>query len=151
MNLTTVRLSPLLRSGSTLQEPVDDHFGEPTGPYQRMASTITTEAQLVYEKHEKNTTLFSGDTVPITGRLVFETTTLNTALTAAGINELKNGDMITGIAEDTSGSIRDVEYLIVEVRPTAQLKTGYNIAVPATTTAFFTNNTEAIAASKAVR
>lgn len=146
MNLADVRVLPLRRSGSTSTEQLDEDFQEPTGPYQRMDSTLVLQAQVVFERYERNMTLFNGDTKPVIGRLVFKTTDLYTVLAAAGIAELANGDMITGLGRDAqTGAIKEVDFLILEVRPTAQLHGG-----PATTTAYFGHNTEVRAGSKRV-
>lgn len=134
MNLTDVEIRTLQRSHGTNQEILDTDFQEPTGPYARRGS-IALKAQVVFERHERNMTLFGGDTKPVIGRLVFRTKDLHDELATYGLDKLNNGDLITKLENIT------VEYLIVEVRPTAWLRTNGK-ATPQTMTAYFSHNDE---------
>lgn len=146
MNETDVRIRTLRRDGAVSEEPLDEDFQEPTGPYRRQDDELILPAQVVFEKHEKNMTLFNGDQKLVVGRLVFKTQKLNDKLKAEGIVALQNGDLITSISRDLNGVLQDVEYLIFEVRPTAWLR-----GVPLTTTAYFGQNTDEIAGLAQVR
>ena len=136
MNLTTVEIRPLPRSHGTSSQQLDSDFLEPTGPYDYM-SPILLDAQVVMEQYERNLTTLSGDLKPIIGRLVFRNIDLRLSLEALGLDKLMNGDLIIKV-EDV-----DVEYEIVEVRPTAWLRQrGGSKATPQTMTAFFGHNRE---------
>jgi len=131
MNLTTVEIRPLPRSHGVSSQQLDSDFLEPTGPYDYQAP-ILLDAQVVMEQYERNLTTFSGDVKPITGRLVFRTKDLRLKLEALGLDKLMNGDLIIKV-EDV-----DVQYEIVEVRPTAWLRPRRGVkATPHTMTAYF--------------
>jgi hypothetical protein len=144
MNLTTVEIRPLPRAHGTSSQQLDSDFQEPTGPYSYMAP-IELYAQVVFEQYEKKLTALSGDIMPIVGRLVFRNKDLRLRLEAEGLDKLKNGDLITKV-EDV-----DVEYEIVEVRPTAWLRPGRGVkATPQTMTAYFSHYDEERAAVRRV-
>lgn len=145
-NPTTVVVQPLRRAGSVSAEPVDADFQEPTGPYERNDDTITLRGQPFFERYEKHMTVFGGDTKPVVGRVVFKTTELNKKLKTAGLTELRNGDLIIQIGSQT------VEYLIIETRPVGWMGGGpISDSEPSLTAAFFMNNIEDIAGSRAIR
>ena len=136
MNLTDVEIRPLPRSHGTSSQQVDSDFLEPTGPYD-YDSALLLQAQVTMEKYERNLTLLSGDIKPIIGRLVFRTKDLKDDLAAVGLDKLMNGDLIIKV-EDV-----DVEYEIVEVRPTAWLRPRRGVrATPQTMTAYFSHYRE---------
>ena len=136
MNLTDVEIRPLPRSHQVSSQQVDSDFQEPTGPYNYDAAVLL-EAQVVMEQYERNMTMQSGDVKPIIGRLVFRNKDLRVALEALGLDKLMNGDLITKV-EDV-----DVEYEIVEVRPTAWLRPRRGVrATPQTMTAYFSHYRE---------
>ena len=135
MNTAWVRISVLRRSGGTSQEPLDRAFQEATGPAQRNDNELVLKAQVYIAQHQKNVAIFGGDTKPTAGRLTFETKYLNDQLKAAGLTELRNGDMITGLSRTRDGDVQVVDYLVDEAKPTAWLR-----GVPITTTVTFINN-----------